>query len=70
MAKDKIREVGVRGEGRRAYRYCGDGAGIAGLPHEVTDEEARALGMLDVLQAALKNGSYQEVGAANPAQEE
>ena len=65
MAKDNRKESFLR-----TYRYCGAGAGIAGLPHVVTEEEARALGQLETLQAALKNGSYQEVGAAKPAQEE
>lgn len=37
------------------------GDGIPGLPHEVTDEEAKALDMLDTLQAAIKNGAYVEV---------
>jgi hypothetical protein len=59
----------------RKFHYCGDGLGIAGLPHDVTEEEARALGVLDVLQAALKNGSYREVtdrvtSSAHPAEEE
>jgi hypothetical protein len=59
----------------RKFHYCGDGLGIAGLPHDVTEEEARALGVLDVLQAALKNGSYREVTdthavTAQPAEED
>lgn len=59
----------------RKFRYCGDGAGIVGLPHDVTEEEARALGVWDVLQAALKNGSYREVtdrvtSSAQPAEED
>lgn len=54
----------------RTFRYCGAGAGIPGLPHELTEDEARALGVRDVLDAALANGSYQEIGAAQPAQEE
>lgn len=53
----------------RKYRYCGDGLGIPGLPHDVTEEEARALGVLDVLQAALKNGSYREISAERAEEE-
>jgi hypothetical protein len=58
----------------RTYRYCGEGLGIPGLPHDVTEEEARALGVWDVLQAALKNGSYREISnpvtsSAKPAEE-
>jgi hypothetical protein len=40
------------------YKYIGDGAGIAGLPHVVTDEEAAATGVTEILRAALENGSY------------
>jgi hypothetical protein len=43
------------------YKYIGDGAGIAGLPHVVTDEEAAAAGVTGILTAALKNGSYVSV---------
>ncbi len=34
------------------------GAGIPGLPHEITEAEAAELGVLDLLQEAIKNGSY------------
>lgn len=34
------------------------GAGVPGLPHEVTEEQAQALGLADVLKAAIANGSY------------
>jgi hypothetical protein len=43
------------------YKYIGDGAGIIGLPHEITDEEAAALEVADLLQAALANGAYVSV---------
>ena len=43
------------------YRFCGNGAGIPGLPHEVTARQAEALGLLEVLQAAIQNGNYQPV---------
>jgi hypothetical protein len=34
------------------------GAGVPGLPHVVTEAEAKALGLAEVLQAAIANGSY------------
>jgi len=34
------------------------GAGVPGLPHEITDEEAAELGVSDLLMAAIENGSY------------
>ena len=43
------------------YRFCGEGTGIPGLPHEVTAAEAEELGLLDVLQAAIRNGNYKPV---------
>ena len=45
------------------YQYVGDGAGIPGLPHEITDEEAEAKGVTRILQAAIENGSYVEAQA-------
>jgi hypothetical protein len=43
------------------YRFCGNGQGIPGLPHEVTAIQAKELGVLDVLQAAILNGNYEPV---------
>ena len=40
------------------YKYAGPDAGIAGLPHEVTTEEAAELGVSKILEDAIKNGSY------------
>lgn len=40
------------------YKYVGTGAGVPGLPHEITDEEALELGVVQLLQEALKNGDY------------
>lgn len=34
------------------------GAGIPGLPHAVTEAEAAALGVLDLLKQAIENGAY------------
>lgn len=42
------------------FVYCGDQAGVAGLPHEISIEEAERLGVLDILQAAINNGLYAE----------
>lgn len=46
------------------------GAGIPGLPHEVTEEEADALGMLSVLKEAVKNGSYKSKAEPKAAKTE
>ena len=43
------------------YKYVGDGAGVPGLPHEISDEEAEALGVTELLMAALENGSYVKI---------
>lgn len=43
------------------YRFCGNGQGIFGLPHEVTGAQAVDLGQLEVLQAAVNNGNYKIV---------
>lgn len=40
------------------YKFVGDGAGVPGLPHEISDEEAEALGVADILKAAIENGRY------------
>ncbi len=40
------------------YKYVGEGAGVPGLPHEISDEEAKALGVEAILKAAIENGSY------------
>lgn len=67
MAKDR-KEAFLR-----TYRFCGEGAGagagIPGLPHTITEDQARALGVWETLQAALKNGSYREI-SANRAEED
>lgn len=43
------------------FRFCGNGQGIPGLPHEVTAVQAKELGLLDVLKAAIQNGNYRPV---------
>lgn len=42
------------------YKYVGNGMGVPGLPHEVSDDEAAELGVLHILNDAIKNGSYVE----------
>lgn len=46
------------------------GAGIPGLPHEVTEAEAEALGLLSVLREAIQNGSYKAKAEPKPAKKE
>lgn len=40
------------------YKYVGDGAGVPGLPHQISDEEAIALGLTVQLNDAVKAGVY------------
>ena len=50
----------------RSFRFMGDGLGIPGLPHEITAEEAKALGVEDILAAAVARGAYQEIKEIKP----
>lgn len=43
------------------YRYVGDGMGVPGLPHEITEDEAVALDVVELLEAAIANGNYEGV---------
>ena len=43
------------------FEYVGNGMGVPGLPHLVSDDEAAELGVLHILNEAVKNGSYVEV---------
>lgn len=45
----------------KEYKYVGNGMGVPGLPHEVSDDEAAELGVLNILREAIENGSYVEV---------
>lgn len=45
----------------KIYEYKGDGEGVPGLPHVISDAQAEALGVLDLLKAAIKSGSYAEI---------
>jgi hypothetical protein len=40
------------------FKYCGDGLGIAGMPHELTREQAEQLGILEKLDEAIAAGVY------------
>ena len=42
------------------YRYVGPGQGVPGLPNEVSDKEAKGLGLSDVLKECVKAGLYKE----------
>lgn len=42
------------------YRYVGSGQGVPGLPGEVTGEQAKELGLADVLKECVKAGLYKE----------
>lgn len=61
----------------KIYEYVGDGMGVPGLPHVITDEQAKELGVEKILTAAIANGSYREsntgtqrVAKAKPSAEE
>lgn len=43
------------------YVFVGEGMGIPGLPHEISDKEANELGVADLLQEAVENGNYKAI---------
>lgn len=43
------------------YKFVGEGMGVPGLPHEITDEQARADGVEKLLKQAVMLGFYEEV---------
>jgi len=45
----------------KRYHYVGAGLGVPGLPHEISDEEAKSAGLEQLLADALKAGTYEEV---------
>lgn len=53
----------------KVYVYVGDGAGIAGLPHQLSEQEAKDAGVLDLLKEAIKAGKYVEQKPDKPAKE-
>jgi hypothetical protein len=55
-------------DGKTIYRFCGEGLGIPGLPHDITRDIARESGVLAELDAAIAAGVYIAV-AEKPAPE-
>jgi hypothetical protein len=45
----------------KRYRYVGPGQGVPGLPHELDDEEARRLGVHELLEQALQAKVYEAI---------
>jgi hypothetical protein len=45
----------------KRYRYVGQGQGVPGLPHEIDDEEAKRLGLTELLQQAVQAKVYQAI---------
>ena len=43
------------------FVYVGDGLGIPGLPHNISDAEAEAQGLAELLTAAIAQGAYREL---------
>ncbi len=43
----------------KIYQFVGPGVGIPGLPHLVTKKNAEDMGALEILEGAIKNGSYE-----------
>lgn len=43
------------------YKFIGDGMGVPGLPHEITDDEALELDVVELLEDAISNGNYEIV---------
>lgn len=44
------------------YLYVGNGAGVPGLPHRISDDEAAAQGLTELLEDALAAGNYEKIG--------
>lgn len=42
------------------YLFKGPGAGVPGLPHQVTMQEAERRGLKKLLEACIKKGLYEE----------
>jgi len=42
----------------RRFKFVGDGLGVPGLPHEISDEDADRSGRGDLLRDAIANGNY------------
>ena len=42
------------------YIYVGKGTGIPGLPHKITEAEAKERGVSDILKDAIAAGNYKK----------
>lgn len=53
----------------KIYKYIGDGAGIPGLPREISEAASASFNkeQLQALKDALAAGQYKEIGADAPA---
>ena len=40
------------------YKFVGDGMGVPGLPHQVSETEAESMGVSALLEEAIVNGNY------------
>lgn len=49
------------------YKYVGDGAGVPGLPHEISEDEAKEAGIEHLLKVAIDAGVYVDVKTVAPA---
>ncbi len=57
----------------KKFRFVGPGQGVPGLPHEISEEEAENLGVVELLADALDAGTFEEIrkpAAKKKAQEE
>ena len=44
--------------GNRWYGFCGEGAGVPGLPHVISEDEAREAGLIEQVLEAVRAGTY------------
>lgn len=49
------------------YIFIGNGMGVPGLPHELTDKDAVELDVVALLEEAVKNGNYEVVSDPHPS---
>lgn len=43
----------------KIYKYVGDGVGVPGLPHQISEDEAKQLGVSEILKDAITAGNYE-----------
>ncbi len=48
------------------FKYVGNGQGVPGLPSELSDEEAKSLGVEQILKDAVKAGTFKKVAKKSP----